>query len=528
MSCDTCPQRIPSTEIGERILKTIDYGEGVDYCAARGIPLGRPDMDITQMLEAKVKFAEKCGSKDDPPPPTKLKSSIGKVGRAVDVSIERRTKAEIAPRDCRECAFAMHPSEVRRRYGWGLFMCMAKGELIPTNKLRGTATGCDLGVDKARLGTDAPDTPIVTHENVKLLAVYGSASEVTPSDAARARLSALPDPRDYRSDRAVSFEDANQGIMAWRELRHPIEPDGDFDSVWLPIFDREWEGWTKQEREKIPVRGGDEMVEYYVDHHNLLYYVGGDFTNGMSPVLVGAAGTGKTEFFRYMAYQCQLPFDRISITNSTEVADIIGKHLVKVAEGSTDSVTEWINGRIPTFLPRPGVAVIDEPNLGPKDVMEVIRPIIDSSSQLVLDQDEGQRILRHAYRYLGFAMNPSWDYRYQGANDMNEADLNRMTSFAVDFPSPETERDVIINHCNAHGYHISNKKLDQLMQLTKDLRPATDPDNGTLSFSWGMRVMLTVAMSTRYKTLEESVRTFADRLDPTERSQVMSYVKTIA
>ena len=420
----------------------------------------------------------------------------------------------------------MQPTEVRRRYGWGLNLCMAKGELLPTNKLKGEATRCNIGIDASSVEPEM-GVPVMTHENVRLLGVYGTATEVTPVDAARSRLSALPDPRLHVSDKPVDAEDQEQGIRAWRGLKHPDFPEL-FETVWLPVYDPEWSGFSDKERRKIPVSGDDTHPELYADYQNLLYYIGADLTSGLSPVLVGPAGTGKTEFYRFLAWTCQLPFDRISVTNSTELADIIGKHLVTVDAVSGEAVTEWVNGRIPEAIQTPGVLCIDEPNLGPKDVMEAIRPIIDSNKQLVLDQDRGQIIMRHWHRFLGFAMNPSWDYRYQGTSDMNEADLNRMTSFAVDFPQSEVERDIIINFCNAQGYAISNERVDAIIKLTEDLRPATDPTNGTLSFSWGMRSMLKTALSTRYKTLEESVRSaLADNLDPTERSQIMGYVKTI-
>jgi len=521
-SCEECPQRVPFTDIGERLLKTINYGEGLDYCAAKHIPLGRPHNSPSQISEVMVSFADGCNDSNNAAPDFKLKTQIGRVASPT-VAVMPREEGEVAASDCRSCSFYVPPSEVRGEYGWGMGLCGAQGTLIPPNQLRKTAQRCSLGRDAS---VASPELPKVGPNHLALLPAFGAITEVTPVTGATSVLAKLPDPNDYVSDCSVSEEDSEAGIRAWRELQHP-KHGGALESVWWPIFDPEF--FDDRLARKIPKMADDGRPESYVDHQHLMYFTGADFTNGLSPLLVGPAGTGKTEFFRYLAWMCQLPFDRVSVTGSTEVADIIGKHLVKVDPTSGESVTEWVNGVIPNAWTTPGVIVIDEPNLGPKEVVEAIRPMIDSVKQLVIAQDEGQILNRDKYRFLGMAMNPSHDLRYQGTNDMNEADLNRLTSFSVDFPAPEVERDILINACSAKGYSISNEKLNEIMKLTEDLRLASDPTTGSLSFSWGMRIMITLALSTRYKTLEEATRSaVADRLDPDERQEVLAYVKSLS
>lgn len=523
MSCDTCVHRVSDFDIKDVVGAMMKFGPGVDYCSKKHLPLGRPNMPPEQRTEVKVMFGKSCDVRDDPPlPSNKIKGQPTSLIGTPTVFPTPRPDGVLAPADCSQCHHYLDPGEVQKYWGWEMGGCLAKGILIPTRQVTQTARDCGFGVHNA---ADLHQAAIDPEEGFNLLPVYGSATVILKTNAATSSISPQPDPSVFMGDRAATAEDEAKGIRCWRKFEHPTAENK--AAVWWPVFEPYWEGFTDLERESIPQTGGSNHPELYVDHQNLMYYVGAAYANRRSPVLIGQAGTGKTEFFRYAAWLCQMPYTRIPITSSSSNDDLMGKYLVTVDEGSHQSVTDFALGALPKLWERAGIVCIDEPNLGPKEVVERVRPLIDSDELLSLIEDLGQNLPRNEFRFLGFAMNPSWDLRYQGTNDMNEADLGRMAPFEVDYPEPNVERSILCNVCNANGFDITNEDLDLVMAMTEDMREASAPITGSLGFSWGMRIMIGVALGMKYYTLTEAVRfALADRLDPDEKATVMAFAKT--
>jgi MoxR-like ATPase len=107
---------------------------------------------------------------------------------------------------------------------------------------------------------------------------------------------------------------------------------------------------------QIPHTGDDEHPEDYRDHGLYVYKTAVLWTElDETPALWGQAGTGKTEFFRHMAWLMQLPFIRFSINGSTEVDELEGQDAYTEGVG-----THFEYGRFAKAWQSPCVIVVDE------------------------------------------------------------------------------------------------------------------------------------------------------------------------
>ena len=309
----------------------------------------------------------------------------------------------------------------------------------------------------------------------------------------------------------VTVDDLPPGATGWEEF-----PSDDGSTVVrLPKFDPAF--FDEFERAKIPVDGCEGSPELYTDHANLAYRVAVAWKLGETPAIHGPAGVGKTALFQYLAWRLGLPFERVSITASSSVDDLAGYMELHGQE------TVFELGRIPKAWAKPCVMVLDEPNAGPPEVWQFIRPMTDSAKQLVLDSNHGQVIARHAHSYLGMAMNPAWDHRNTGVSSLADADGSRLLHVYIGYPDAKAERTIITAHCADEGVKIDKAHLDALMDIASKLRKLSE--DGTLQVSWGIRQQVKVARLLPYVDFAEAFRlAAADSLEPQQQRLIIDEV----
>jgi hypothetical protein len=468
------------------------------------------------MASACPQFGTQCGLK-----PARVPGHVG----VTKVHIDSRPAGLSEPKNCRECRYLAPAQTVRQSLGWPMPLCLARGDLIPPKRMAHECKGCQFGFTDEEALIEGVNYQFSTPSmaDFEVLPVYGEVKQ-GPEATARSYRAALEDSRNFKTDAPVSEAVASEGIRAWRRIEHPHHKGK--SPLFLPVFDPDF--FPEEERLLIPETGDEHRPELYVDYANIIHSIAVNLAGvGTTPVLIGPAGIGKTEAYHHLAWLCQMPYARISITASSEVYDVIGKHLVEPDPTSGESITTWVDGRLSKRWGKPGVCLVDEPNAGPNDLWQLLRPLTDNAAQLVLDQDRGQILKKHPWCLLGMAMNPAWDPRYIGVNELNEADGNRLGAKWVDYPPEEVERDIIILRCEAEGYSITAGTLDTLIKIGAELRKMADPINGgQITVSWGPRLSIRTALYTRFLTLPEAVNmTIGDRLDPDQRELVMGVVK---
>lgn len=414
-----------------------------------------------------------------------------------------------AVKSCGMCKWYMDDETVTEHFGWWTGMCTAKGRLILGSRQTYEARDCEY----RQFGHQVEDWRSVTllPEFEDGFWTKGSFKELLAKQALR------PDPRQYETDKPVSPEDTVDGIRAWRKV---LDPEGSGNHTFLPVFDTAF--FEDGERVKIPQAGDDEHPESYLDHNGAVYKVSVAWMElDETPALWGVAGTGKTELLRHMAWLMQLPFERISITGSTELDDLAGKMLF------IDGETKFQYGRVPLAWTKPSVICLDEPNVGPPDVWQFIRPLTDNSKQLVLDQNAGERLPRHTSAFMGLAMNPAWDAINVGTQTIGDADGSRLLHLFMELPPPDVEREIIRARVAFDGWEISDAQLNTLMAIAADLRGLVE--NGSLPISWGIRPQIKVARACRWFELVQAYRMgAADYLEPQAQEEMLNVVRAHA
>lgn len=510
--CFTCPNySIFSLEQQSLFGKDM----GIAMCGVFKIPLDTLNSSEEQSKDLQRKMAGTC-----PEYGKKVKEPIY-LGQELTLRIaEKREKHELTgdhPEACSSCTFYMTPETMMNSYGIPQAACSYTGKLIELGKGKETATQCTQGVVDFE-HTEAKKDPL----KKRLLYPYrGNITIIDDESVSSIKMELHPDPTNYQTDKEVTDEDKSFGIRAWRELK---DPDKDSNhTVFMPIFDPEF--FSEEERSKIPTAGKtqeDDHPELYEDHLGLLYTATVLWLQlHETPALNGVAGTGKTEFFRYAAWQMQLPFERFSITNSTELDELQGRFVLENGE------TVFKPGRVSRAWGKPCVLAIDEPNTGPNDVWQFFRPLTDNSKQLVLDVNNGERLPRHKYTMLGMAFNPAWDMRNVGTHEISDADGSRLMHIAVPMPNEEREKDIIRRRCMIDGYSITDKTLTSIMNIAKELRSLADDD--AFPVHWGVRNQIKVARATAWFPLKKAYRLAAgDLLDPQFCDQLMTIVSSHA
>lgn len=502
-SCLNCPSLLPADD-SHFFRKSI----GAPVCARFGKPIGRATSSEVEKQNIARQFASTCPSYGEPRPGAPDWEQAKFTVMLPDPTVLGKTPTSPdMVSSCAGCANFVREHVVASELGWTTALCAAKGKLLLANRYTLEARHCDVKDFGSVRDTTLGLTFLPEYED-------NFAGVADPVRAMRKALENFVDPRDYVTDREVDPKDEHK-IRAWRRVEDPVTGN----SIFLPIYRRDF--FPPEMQALIPTTGDDTHPEDYVDHGQYVFKAGVLWTElDETPALWGQAGTGKTEFFRHMAWLMQVPFHRFSIKGSTEVDELEGK--MRYTEGVG---THFEYGRFAKAWQSACVMVVDEYNVGQPDVQQFLRPCIDNSKQLVIDANEGEHLDRDLDCYLGMAMNPTWDVLNVGANLISDADANRLMHYYVELPPEEIEKQILRKRCEHDGWEISEDKLATVMAIAADIRGLTGDQ--TLMITWGIRPQLKVARALRwFDWLSAYKMAVADFMEPQQRELLMDVVKT--
>jgi MoxR-like ATPase len=477
--------------------------------------LGKPGAKPKALRRIAEVKAGSCPSYGKPTPPTPVESYF-------QVAIPDAAAAMREPTDvdmkmcgtCNGCANLVTDETVRSQWNWPTALCAAKGKLIFPNRRVAEAQRCTY----RHYGE-----PRTTLDGVTLDPLFTDAFGTGAIDPVKEFFkNKAVDPTEYPSDRPLTDSEIKAGIRAVRKI---IDPEGYGADIYLPIYDIDQ--LPDELQALVPRTGDDEHPELYVDHQRLVYRIGVMWLElDETPMLWGQAGVGKTELYRHMAWLMCLPFHRISITGSSELDDLAGKmHYGPLPDKPEIVGTYFEEGRLPKAWTSPGIVCLDEPNTGPPEVWQFIRPLTDNSKQLVLDMAHGQRIERHPDAYLGMAANPSWDVRNVGTAVIGDADANRLMHINVILPPEDVERRILTERAKLDGWEPPATMLTTVMRIAESIRNLID--DGTLSdITWGIRPQIKVIRALRwFPPLLAYRQAAADYLEPQKQDIILDQVR---
>jgi MoxR-like ATPase len=506
-SCANCPSFLKTEDTVGAFRTSI----GAPMCKRFGFVLGRPGLSPAGEAAVQQVRAKDCTEymKGAPGAPLDYRHEVAFFDANIPVGPPELDDQDSLVTSCLMCKNYIPETVVMDELGWPAGMCAIKGKLLLKGRTTYEARNCEY----KKFGENRRDT-----HGIQLLQEFEDAFVLSgdKNDVAvfLAEQRNLIDPREYPTDAPVSAPDIEAGIRAWRKI---IDPEKEDRHIFLPIYDLD--RLTPSQRERVPITGDDEHPEDYADHMGIVYKAAVLWRMlDETPALWGVAGTGKTEFYRHLAWLMCLPFTRISVTASTELDDLFGKMHLR------DGKTVFEYGRLPKAWTEPNVIVLDEPNTGPPDVWQAIRPLTDNSKQLALDMNEGEILPRNDDCYLGLAMNPAWDIRNIGATELGDADGSRLMHIEMQLPSPGIEKEIMRKRCEHDGYRIPDAVLGKIQKIAKDIRDQSD--SGTIPISWGIRPQIKVARATNWFSLVSAYRmAAADLLEPEVRQVIIDIVK---
>lgn len=520
-SCADCPSFLTRDEATEHL----GSDPGASICAQFGYVMDRAGMTgphKRKIQRVKARNCDKYGhNKPSLPDPARLGFSVvlpyptAMLHQASDLD-------QLQVKSCIGCSWFTPVNQVQPKFGWSGGVCAAKGKLIGAGRVQYEANGCGnrrekdsvsdyVRISQLRLVPELDDAFAPTNDPLKIF------------EQMRA---VFVEPNQYETDAPVSEMDRLSGIIAWRAIEDyktgkvvmmPIYTDAIHSDKCDPSCTAHR---TPEQVALIPRTNDPEHPELYLDYSNLLYKTIVLWRElDETPALWGVAGTGKTEAYRWLAWLMQTVFRRFSITASSEVDDLVGKMMYEEGRG-----TYFQEGRLVKAWREPGIIVIDEPNTGPPDVWQLLRPLTDNSKQLVLDQFDGQRIIRHDEAYLGFAMNPNWDPRNQGTTPLADADMSRLMHVKVELPPRDVEKEIIRNRCLEDNFKITNDQLEFILGVAEDLRSLSL--EGAFEGTWGTRNSVKSARLLNWMDPEDALAmAVADALEPQQVEAIMSVAR---
>lgn len=507
--CKNCPSFLEAHEAPGTFNRSI----GSSICASHGYALGVPRASESQNKKLRIEKASNCPDYGHPKASQPRRETFVMLP---DPVFRDPANIDIAKQDavntCSLCTAFIGESVVYSDLGWTAGLCAAKGKLLMTNRLSQEANGCEY----RQFGPNRGSTT-----GLNMLPEYSESFLGGPTNPIavymREKTEGRIEPGEWPTDKEVTEDDIIAGIKAWRKFD---DPSGLTDnSVYFPVFDAAY--FDDDQRELIPVTGSDEHPELYVDHFGGMYALGVAWMElDETPALWAVPGAGKTELLRYASWIMQAPFNRVSITASSEVDDVIGKMMYTPERG-----TFFSYGVLPEAWQRPGVLCLDEPNVA-KDpaVWHAIRPLTDNSKQLVIDQNEHEHISRNTDCYLGLCMNPAWDMRNVGAMEIADADVNRLFHIWIDMPPEELEREIIAARVKIDGWELSSQQMDSLMKTAKDIR--ANSAESELPITWAIRPQLKVARALKwFDPITAYRRAVADFLEPDAQQILFDQVR---
>ncbi|MBV8928493.1 MAG: CbbQ/NirQ/NorQ/GpvN family protein [Mycobacteriaceae bacterium] len=200
---------------------------------------------------------------------------------------------------------------------------------------------------------------------------------------------------------------------------------------------------------------GSDVRPYYVPVGNEETVFKAAFRQGLSILLKGPTGCGKTRFVEAMAYDLGRPLITVACHDDLTTADLVGRFLLRGGE------TQWVDGPLTRAVREGAICYLDEVVEARQDTTVVLHPLADHRRQLPID-----RLGVTVDAAPGFCLVMSYNPGYQSVlKDLKDSTRQRTVAIEFGFPVPDVEEKIV-----AHEAGIDHDKAAELVSLAQAIR----------------------------------------------------------
>jgi nitric oxide reductase NorQ protein len=184
------------------------------------------------------------------------------------------------------------------------------------------------------------------------------------------------------------------------------------------------------------------------------------YRQGLSIVLKGPTGCGKTRFVEAMAHDLNRPLITVSCHDDLTTADLVGRFHLRGGQ------TEWVDGPLTRAVREGAICYLDEVVEARQDTTVVLHPLADHRRQLPIE-----RLGITLNAADGFGLVVSYNPGYQSVlKDLKDSTRQRMVAIEFGFPTPEIEEKIL---CEEAG--IPHDVAATLVRFSQAIRRLETP-----------------------------------------------------
>ena len=179
------------------------------------------------------------------------------------------------------------------------------------------------------------------------------------------------------------------------------------------------------------------------------------YRQGLSLVLKGPTGCGKTRFVEAMAHDLGRPLITVACHDDLTTADLVGRYLLRGDE------TVWVDGPLTRAVREGAICYLDEVVEARQDTTVVLHPLSDYRRQLPIE-----RLGITLDAAPGFGLVMSYNPGYQSVlKDLKDSTRQRMVAIEFGFPDPDVEEGII-----AHEAGVDHATAVELVRFGQAIR----------------------------------------------------------
>ena len=199
----------------------------------------------------------------------------------------------------------------------------------------------------------------------------------------------------------------------------------------------------------------DPSRPYYLPVGNEEAVFKAAYRQGLSLVLKGPTGCGKTRFVEAMAHDLDRPLITVACHDDLTTADLVGRYLLQGDE------TVWVDGPLTHAVREGAICYLDEVVEARQDTTVVLHPLADYRRQLPIE-----RLGITLDAAPGFGLVVSYNPGYQSVlKDLKDSTRQRMVAIEFGFPAPEIEEGIV-----AHESGVDPAMAVELVKFGQAIR----------------------------------------------------------